>query len=138
MATNKEPVFANALTSNCTEIDNAAGTALQTLFTAGADGLAVMKLTATTTDTAAVIVVLSVNDGTTENVIGEVTVPAGSGTDGSTPAKNLLDATALPGVFLADGSLPLGGNAILKANAKSAVTAATTLNITGFGGSFSA
>jgi hypothetical protein len=138
MATNKRPIFIGSTLSSNVEIDPADTTTPQTIFTAGADGGAAINLTATTTDTSAVIVVIRVNDGTTTNVIGEVTVPAGAGTDGSTPAKNLLDIAAMPGVFQADGSLGIGPNSILTVAAKATITAAKVLSISMYGGSYSA
>lgn len=138
MATNKDPIFLNTVATANVSIANADGTTDQDIFTAGADGGAVTNLSATTTDTSAVIAVLKVNDGSTDIVIGEVSVPAGSGTDGSSPTVNLLSATALPGVLQADGSLALGANAILSVAAKSAVTAAKTFDVMAVGGSYSA
>ena len=137
MATNKNPIFLNSVFSKNVEIDNAQGTTSEIVFTAGADGGAITNLSATTTDTAAVIVVLTMNDGTQVNVIGEVTVPAGSGTDGTAATKNLLDSTVLAGVLQTDGSLVIGANAALSVAAKAAVTATKILSVASAGGSYS-
>lgn len=137
MATNKDPIFLNSVSTVNQSIATADGTSAKTLATAGADGAAVMRVSAVTTDTSDVIAVLKVNDGAVTVVIGEVIVPAGAGTDGATPAKNLLDPAAMPGVFQEDGSLVLGPSAILTVNAKVAVTAAKTLDVTAQGGSYS-
>lgn len=136
MTTNKDPIFLNSVSTANVSIANADGTALQTVFTAGSDGGAVTQLSATTTDTSAVIAVLTLNDGTTAIVVGEVPVPAGAGTDGSTPAVDLLSATAMPGLMQADGSLVMGPSAVLSVSAKSAVTAAKTLDVTALGGQY--
>ena len=138
MATNKEPIFLNTAITKNVEIDSAASTATFAVFTAGSDGGIVTNLSATTTDTSAVICVLTMNDGAQTNVIGEVSVAAGSGTDGSSPTVNILDVNALKGLLQADGSLIVGANAVLSVNAKSAVTAAKTLNVSMSGGSYSA
>ena len=138
MATNKLPIFLNTVTTNNVSILPADTTVDQDLVTAGADGASVTNLTATTTDTSAVIVVIKVNDGTTDLIIGEVTVPIGSGTNGTAPTKNLLDAIAMPGVLQEDGSLLLGATAILSVAAKSTITTAKTLDISAVGGSYSA
>jgi hypothetical protein len=138
MATNKRPIFINTVVSTVIEIDNADGTAVQTVLAGGTDGSGVTNLTATTTDTSAVIAVLTMTDGSTTNVLGEVNVPAGSGTDGASPAVNLLEALDIPGAFQADGSILVGANATLQVNAKSAVTAAKVLSVTAAGGSYSA
>lgn len=136
MTTNKDPIFLNSVETSNNSIANSDGTDLQTVLTAGADGAAVTLMSATTTDTSAVIVVLTLSDGTTSIVIGEVTVPIGAGTDGSTPAKNLLDPLAMPGALQADGSLVMGPSAVLSVSAKSAVTAAKTLDVTALGGQY--
>lgn len=138
MPTNKDPIFLNSVLTKNKQIVNADGTALFVMFTGGADGGAVTQISAATDDTSAVIVVLTISDGTASLVVGEVTVPAGAGTDGSTPAKNLLDASALPGLLQADGSLVMGPAATLSVAAKSAVTAAKVLNVTTLGGQYDA
>jgi hypothetical protein len=136
MTTNKDPIFLNSVVTSNVSIANSDGTDLQTVLTAGADGGAVTQLSATTTDTSAVIAVLTLSDGTTAVIVGEVTVPIGAGTDGSTPAKNLLDGTAMPGVLQEDGSLVMGPAAVLSVSAKVAVTAAKTLDVTASGGQY--
>ena len=137
MATNKDPIFFNTVISKSVEFDNAASTTAEDIFSASTDGGAVTNLSATTTDSADVIVVLRMNDGVTVNVLGEVKVPAGSGTNGTASSVNLLDADALPGVLQNDGSLIVGANSILTVAPKAAVTAATVLSVTCTGGSYS-
>ena len=137
MATNKEPIFLNVPSTVNQSIANSDTTTAKVMATAGADGGAVMTMSATTTDTSDVIAVLNINDGSVTIVVGEVTVPAGAGTDGSTPAKNLLDTLAMPGLFQNDGSLILGPAAILSVGAKATVTSAKTLDISAQGGSYS-
>lgn len=136
MTTNKDPIFLNSVDTSNVSIDNADGTALQAILTAGADGAAVIRMSATTDDTSAVIVVITLNDGTTALIVGEVTVPIGSGTNGSAPAVNLLDEVAMPGLFQADGSLVMGPAAVLSVSAKVAVTSGKTLDITASGGQY--
>lgn len=136
MTTNKDPIFLNSIVMSNVSIANSDGTDLQTMFTGGDDGGAVTQLSATTTDTSAVIAVLTLSDGTTAVIVGEVTVPIGAGTDGSTPAKNLLDDVAIPGLFQPDGSLAMGPAAVLSVHAKSAVTAAKTLDVAAVGGQY--
>lgn len=136
MTTNKDPIFLNSVLTKNASIANSDGTTPELMFTGGADGGAVLKLTASTDDTSAVIAVLTVSDGTVSVVLGEVTVPIGAGTDGSTPVKNLLDDVAIPGAFQSDGSLAMGPVATLSVNAKSAVTAGKTLNMSLSGGQY--
>ena len=132
---NFKPIFQAAPKTECITRDNADGTTSTALYTAGTDGGLVDSVSVVSTDTVAVILVLSVDNGTTECQIGEVSIPAGSGSDGSSPAKNLLDAVALP--FLqSGGGLALGASAVLKVAAKVAVTATKQLDITAYGGDY--
>ena len=137
MATNKEPIFLNVPSTVNQQITNADTTNAKTMATAGADGGAVMTMSATTTNASDVIAILNIDDGSVTIVVGEVTVPAGAGTDGSTPAKNLLDTLAMPGLFQNDGSLILGPLAELSVGVKVSLASGKTLDISAQGGSYS-
>ena len=138
MATNKNPIFLDTIITKTDTIVPGDTTVATSLITAGADGAAVTNLTATSDDTSAVTAVISIDDGTLEVQVGEVVIPIGAGTDGSTPAKNLLDTTAMPGLLQGDGSLLLGPDAELLVAAKVTITAAKTVSLTLVGGSYSA
>lgn len=133
---NQEPIFQTKPKTVCTVMNNASGTALQTLYTAGAtDGSLLDNVAVTSDDTSAVILVVTVNDGSTDCKVGEVTIPIGAGTDGTTPAVNLFNTTALP--FLqTGGGLPLGVSGVLKVNAKSSITSTKIVNLVAFGGDY--
>lgn len=135
MVANVDPIFLKTTKNPLKSIVNADGTAIQQIFTAGADGGAITQLTATSDDTSTVIVVIGINDGTSSFTIGEVSVPAGAGTDGATKAVNLLESTRVPLVD-ADGSIIMQANYILEVNAKTTVTATKTLTISGVGGDY--
>jgi len=135
MASNKLPIFQVNPSPAGISFANADGTTVKTIYTAGVEGALIDNIAVVSDDTSAVILVLTYNDGTTDFPIGEVSIPVGSGTDGSSPAVNLLSATAMP--FLqAGGGLPLGNAHSLKINAKSAVTAAKTVTLVAFGGNY--
>ena len=138
MATNKEPIFLNAPLHGFAVIDNAQGTTAEDLFTVGADGGAITNIVATSTDSSAVTIVLSISVGTNTNVIGEVTIPAGSGTNGTANPVNVLTNVGLTGINQNDGSMVLGDGGRLVVNAKAAVTAATQINITATGANYTA
>lgn len=135
MAANTDPIFLLSTLNPAVLINTASGTALQTIMTAGSEGGALTELIATSTDTSAIIVEMHINNGTTSFKIGEVIVAAGSGTDGSTAAVNLLNSTSIP-IVDADGAIILQGTYIFQVNAKVAITAATALHITGVGGNY--
>jgi len=135
MTANKDPIFLLSTLNPLIIINNATGTALQTILTAGTDGGALTELTATSTDTAVIIVELHINNGTISSKIGEVSIPAGSGTNGTLPAIDLLAAATLP-IVNSDGAVILQGTFLFQVNAKVAITAATELHITGVGGNY--
>ena len=135
MVANVDPIFLQVTKNPLKSIVNAEGTTVQQIFTAGADGGAITQLTATSDDTSAVTVVLGINNGLASFVIGEVVVAAGAGTNGSTKAVDLLQAERIPLVD-ADGSIVMQANYILEVSAKSTVTAAKTLTVSGVGGDY--
>jgi len=127
MTTNKDPIFLNSILTKNVSIDNADGTTPQLMFTAGADGGAITRLSAASTDGSAVILVITISDGALSVVVGEVSVPAGAGTNGTAPIKNLLDPAALLGLLQADETIVLGPAATLSVNAKVATSGVVTV-----------
>lgn len=135
MVANVDPIFLKDTKNPLVKIVNADGTTPKQIITFGPDGGAITQLSATSTDTVSVTLVLGINDGVTSFVIGEVIVAAGSGTNGTTSAVDLLQATKIPLVD-SDGSIVLQGNYIFEVNAKAAVTAAKTVTVSGVAGNY--
>lgn len=136
MAANVDPIFQKNPSLSGVILNNASGTTLSTLFNAGSEGALIDNISATNTSTTIdTVITLTFNDGTTDFDIGEVNVPAGSGTDGATPATNLLDETQLP-YLQAGGGLPLGANQLLKVNAKVTIAGSDTIDIVAYGGDY--
>ena len=136
MATNTQPIFLKSIETPAIQFTSADTTATKTVLTAGGDGGAITQLNATSSDSAIVTAVLSLNDGSTTNIIGEVIVAIGAGTDGSTPAVNLLDPDQIK-LLQNDGSILLGAGASLEVNCRVTMTTGT-LGVTAIGGSYSA
>lgn len=136
MAVNTNPIFLASRQCWAAELDNADGTTPATLATAGTNGLVIEAISATSTDTAAVELDLSVTDGTNTWVVGSVSVPAGSGTDGGTTAAvDLLQQTDLP--WLRDDlTIALASGWSLKVGAHAAITAAKVVHVVAFGGEY--
>lgn len=135
MAGNKQPIFQLAPKTTTMDLDNSDGIALEDLYIAGTNGSLIDNISVISTDTAEVVLVLTINDGTDDFQIGAVAIPTLSGTNGSSPSVNLLDSTLLP--FLqSGGGLPLAPNMTLKINATSAVTALKVVNIVAYGGDY--
>lgn len=135
MATNKEPIFPNSVALTGITFLPADTTVAKVFVLAPADGQNIASIGVTSTDTSAVILVLTLNDGSSDFIIGEVTIPIGAGTDGSTPAVNLLSSGDMP-FFQADGSMVLEGTWSLKINAKTTITVAKQIDLVAFGGNY--
>lgn len=131
MASNKSAIFVKNPKTPVVQILPADTTTAKTIVTAGAEGSLIDSISVTSTDTSAVIIVISI--GTTP--IGEIIIPAGSGTDGTSASVNLLQLTQLP--FLqSNGSLPLGALGTLSVAAKVTITAATQVDIVAYYGDY--
>lgn len=132
------PIFPNSIRSEAIEMDNADGTTLLDLFTAGSSGSRVDKIAITSDDTTAVDLDLYLHDGTSAFQIGSINVPVGAGTvAGATPAVavSFLNQTALP--FLGeDLALHLETGCKLQIGAQVAITAAKVVHVAVFGGDY--
>lgn len=137
MARNKDPIFLGSVEAIVQSFNNADGTGAKDLIAAGADGAAVTNLSAVSTSSVAETAVLELDDGATTVRLGEVSIPAGAGTDDATATKNLLDGAQLPGVLQADGSLLLGAGATLSVKMKVAVTSGV-VEVAAQGGQYAA
>jgi hypothetical protein len=118
----------------CVQILPADGTALKALYTASADDAVVKSLMCTSSDTAIQNVVVAINNGTFDDIIGVVNVPATAGQTGAIAAIDLLSGTLLPGLpYDQNGKrvLPLQGGYTVKVGTLGAVTAAKAISIGG-------
>jgi hypothetical protein len=107
-------------------------TTLKTLFTAGTDDSVVKAINVQSTDTAAKIVNLYVNDGTTDFLIGAVNIPLRSGDTGTAATIDLLGGTLMPSLpYDANGKriLPLPAGDSLKVSVQATVTAAKEITV---------
>ena len=117
------------------DIENADGTTLQDLLTAGSVGARVDSIAITSDDTANMDVLLYLNNGTDDFLIGRIAVVAGSGTDGTNHTVKALNETELP--FLKDDlSYYLQATYKLRVAVVAAVTAAKKLTITAWYGDY--
>jgi hypothetical protein len=137
MPTSSTPVLVQTPKLGLAQIVNADASNKKTVVTAGANGSKLTALTACSDDTSARIVQVIVTRSATDYILASVPVPAGSGTDGSAAAVNLLNATILPGLSIDnDGQryLFLESGDTLAVKATTTVTAAKTVAIAaGFG-----
>lgn len=115
---------------------NADGTTFKSLLTGAAAGSRIDTLIASNTDTtAAYVVQLAIQKSGVDYVLGEVTVPIGSGTNGAAKSVALLNPTDIPGLtYTENGSVFLESSAILRARVKTAVGGSYTVQIVGVAG----
>lgn len=113
-------------------LQNADGTSFKSIGVAPpTDGSRVKALHITSDDTAAQVLQFCVTIGGVDYILGEISVPAGSGTNGSAVAVSGLNATQMP-ALQTDGIsvwLDLANGSNLKVKSKTAVTAAKTINV---------
>lgn len=121
MAMNPEAKFPNAVNTAIVDIENADGTTAQDLVTGGADGTKVMQILATTDDSGDLALKVYKTDGTAVMPLGVVTVPDGSGTNGTDGFVDVLTGLGLSSVWLKDASWKV------QVAVQSAVTADDTL-----------
>ncbi len=88
------PTLVHQPQKGAAQILNATGTAQVTLITAGANGSKVVALYASSTDTAAQSLAVSLVRSGTTYLLATAAVPAGSGNSAGTPPVNLLSAIA--------------------------------------------
>lgn len=136
MARNQRPNFGIGPFTGQVQFDDGDGAATLKEIVAGQTtyGSLVRQLIATSIDAADKVLSLWVGQTSgTAYQIGEVNVPDGSGTNGTDPAVNLLDAAAIPGLLLdIEGNyyLPLGpGYSLFIAN-KTTLTGGDTISVT--------
>lgn len=133
----KEPLNNTANTSFCAELDNADGTNKVDLITGATDGTIINGINVSSDDTAAVDLLLYFYDGSNDYQLGEIEIPAGSGTDSATAAVSLLNETNLPAIGKRDdGSIFLAAGQKLKLAAGAAITAAKVVHAVCIGGNY--
>lgn len=136
MAQNINPVFTKTPDAEGVKFENSDGTSYQTLKTGATDGSLVLSISATTDEASDVKINLRLTSGANVVNIGDVNIPANSGTDGgTTPPVNLLNSTLLP-YLQSDGSLILGNGDVLEAAMKTAVTASKFVDLAVFSGDY--
>jgi len=89
MATAPSFVATPKIAANTANSSDTAGT-YKTLYTGGASGSKVVSVIATSTDATAHLVTLAYSNSTFNNILGAVSVPGNSGTNGSVATVDLL------------------------------------------------
>ncbi len=115
------------------QIANADAQAQKTVYTAGGNGSKVSSLIATSSDTSARDVQVSITNGGTSYPLGTVSVVAGAGNASGTSSVNLLDPTKLLGLaYDSDGNpfIHLISGDTLTVSALATVTSGKLITVT--------
>jgi hypothetical protein len=135
MAANTTPIFPLTIQNSAVAVLPADTTTEKTLVTAGSFGTRIDAISVTSTDTAAQTFKVLLNDGATSYQVGEVVVPATSGTDGITLAVKALNTPFLPWLD-SSGSLFLKNGWKLNVACKATVTTAKQITWVAFAGDY--
>lgn len=98
MSLSSTPAFPQKIQGWAVQLTNAIGTTITTLMSAGANGSIIESINCSLTDTTANGLQVYLNDGTTNHLLGTVTIPISSGNVAGTAAVDILRAGMLPGV----------------------------------------
>lgn len=129
------PIFPESIQNHTLEIDNADGTTTQSLVAAGTNGTRVNSISVSSTDTADAALFLYHYDGAADFYLGKVTIPDGSGFNGTVKAVSLLNQSDFP--FLGDDlSYFLENGHSLRVAVESALTTAKVLNLVAICGDY--
>lgn len=112
------------------KLQNADGTGFKDFLTSPTGGVMLGRIRVASDDTAAVVLQFAYNVSATDYVLGEVSIPAGAGTNGTTPWVDVLAQLNL------DDAINLPAASKLRVKAKTAVTAAKTIDLVAEGGQF--
>jgi hypothetical protein len=132
------PAFVATPANPAVAFANADGTSFKTLMTPAASGSRLDTLIASSTDSASNVLQLAVQISGVDYVIGEVTIPANAGTNGSVKSVACLNSTDIPGLaYTEGGAIFLKTGSVLRARMKTAVAGAFAVHLLGIGGDYS-
>ena len=129
--------FVGTIITPVVSLANADGTGFKTFAAAIAAGQRLDVISATNSDAAVTTVLqFAIQVSGVDYVIGEVSVPAGAGTNGTAKAVNVLNDTDMPQFANTIKVAFLSGGAALRVRAKVAVAGGNTIHLVGMGGSY--
>ena len=133
MAKSQALNFTQSLKMGMATIVAADASTLKTVYTAGSNDSVIKSLQVASDDTTVRVLNVYINNGSTDYLLGAVSVAIASGTNGTTAAVDLLGGTLMPALpYDANGKrvLPLPAGYVLKVSSQTTVTAAKTVTIT--------
>lgn len=138
MAANTSPIYVKNITGKGTTWTNsdAANTKKTISPTVGAEGCRVHQISACSSDTTSRDFSLYLNDGSTDFLIGSVTVDGLAGTSGTASAVSPLSLASILKWLATDGSLLIPTGWVLKAENLTQVTSAKTVTLVVLAGDY--
>ncbi len=124
--------FTQTIKNPAVALTSANTTVAATLYTAATEGAVVKSLVVSTNDTTAVNLVVSINNGTSDFVLGTVNIPINSGYTGAIASVDILGSSLLPGLprdVAGRSVIQLQAGYILKVGALATMTATKTCNV---------
>lgn len=124
--------FTQNIKAPCVALTSANTTTAATLYTASSDGAVVKSVVASTNDSTAVNLVVVVNNGTTDFVLGTVNLPINSGYTGAIASVDVLGSNLIPGLprdINNRSVLPLPSGHVLKVGCLATMTSAKVANV---------
>lgn len=128
-------VTPQSLSTTGIQFTDANGTVAQTIASGGTNGCIVRRVAATSSDSAARYLTLTVTpSGGSERIVGKITLPitAGRHATNATPSVNVLNSTDLPWLMMdtcGNMCLPLGPGDVVKAVLDANCTAGLTVDV---------
>lgn len=135
MAANISPIFPVTPAGSTQTFVNADGTTKKVIFTGGTNGSRLDNVAITSTDTSAVTFNVYINDGTTDLLVGTVSIAIGAGNSSSVAPVSLFTATNFPWIS-SSLSVFLKPGWTVKLAATVAVTSTKQVSVVSFGGDY--
>lgn len=138
MAANTAPIYVKNVTGKGTQWTNsdAANTKKAISPTVGAEGTRIHAISAASTDATARDFSLYLNDGSTDFLIGTVTITSSAGSISTSGSVSLLASSVLLPWVASDGSIFVPAGWVLKAENLTQVTSAKTVSIVAIAGDY--
>ena len=130
MAKNEALNFTQEINNKGVTIANADASTVKTIYTGAGNDAVVKGLTVCSSDSSARILQFYFNDGTADFFLGAVSIPAGSGTNGTASNVDILGAlSGLANDAYGKRILLMNSGSILKVKSTTTVTSSTQIDI---------
>lgn len=133
-----QPQYIGTVKTPAASFANADASNFKTILAAGASGSRIDTLSASNSDTAnSYVLQLAIQVSGVDYILGEVTIPIGSGTNGTAKSVAVLNPTDIPALlYTENGSLYMASGAVLRGKVKTTVAGSNTVQITGVAGDY--